>query len=306
MGIECSIAGIRLKNPTVLASGILGMSPEILSRVADSGAGAVTMKSFTYEPRDGHKSPKVIVWDSGIANCYGLTNQGIGHLKEELPLLSEIKAPVFASIAGESVDDFREMAEKLSSYDNNKIIRLIELNLSCPNTTKHGSVFGLDKDVAFEVVSKVKDAVDVPVAAKLTPQAVNIAEIAKACEDAGADAITAINTLGPGMLIDIDFAKPVLSFKKGGLSGPAIKPVAVRCVYDIFENVEIPIIGTGGITTGKDAVEMLMAGASAVGIGSAVYYRGINVFEKVSAELGQWMDENGYSSIKSLVGVAHG
>ncbi|MEM4267254.1 MAG: dihydroorotate dehydrogenase [Candidatus Woesearchaeota archaeon] len=302
MNISVTLCGHRLKNPTILASGILGMGSSMLREVARNGAGALTLKSSGLLPREGHRNPKVIEWAHGLANCYGLTNPGIDEMLEELRSLQDLNVPIIASIFGADRYEFVQLAEKVSVCNPS----IIELNLSCPNTKEHGMIFGLSTKACYDVVSEVKNAAKVPVFAKLTPQAPNIAEVAKACEEAGADGITAINTLGPGMFINIDVAKPMLSYKTGGLSGPAIRPVAVRCVYEIYESVEIPIIGTGGVTTGRDAIELMMAGATAVGIGSAVYYRGINVFQKVSEEINDWLENSGYSSLTDIIGVAHG
>jgi dihydroorotate dehydrogenase (NAD+) catalytic subunit len=166
-------------------------------------------------------------------------------------------------------------------------------------------VFGKSPELVSELISEVKKCTAIPIMPKLTPNCDDIGEIAVACEKAGADMISAINTVGPGMVIDIDARKPLLNFKTGGVSGPAIKPIAIRCVYDIYERVKIPILGIGGVSSGKDAIEMLMAGASAVGIGSAVYYDGIEVFSKINKEIEKWMKENKIKSIKEIIGVAH-
>ena len=302
MDIYVDLCGIKLSNPIVLASGILGMNSDILKEVAKNGAGAVTIKSTGLEPREGHLNPKVLVWEHGLANCYGLTNQGIGNMDKEWENLKNIGVPVIASIFGANVEE----AVKLAEYMKSKQPSMIELNLSCPNTSEHGMAFGVKKEACFDVVKAVKKvAGNIPLSAKLTPQALNIGEIAKSCEEAGANAITAINTVGPGMFINIDVAKPVLAYKTGGLSGPAIKPIAVRCVYDIYKSVKIPIIGIGGVSYGKDAIELMMAGATAIGIGSAVYYRGIDVFKKVCDEIKEWLEKSDYSSIKDVIGVAH-
>jgi len=302
MDVSAELCGIKLKNPTVLASGILGMNADILKEVAKNGAGAVTLKSTGIEPREGHHNPKVFVWEQGIANCYGLTNQGYKEMEEEWEQLKEINVPVIASIFGATIEEFADVAK----YIAEKNPAMIEVNVSCPNTKEHGMAFGVKKEACFEVIKAVKNvSKNIPIIAKLTPQALNIGEIAKSCEKAGADAISAINTVGPGMFINIDVAKPVLSFKTGGLSGPAIRPIAVRCVYDIFESVRIPIIGMGGVTYGKDAIEMMMAGATAVGIGSAAYYRGIEVFRKICDEMKEWLEKSDYNSLKEIVGAAH-
>lgn len=300
--LETEIAGVQLKNPTVLASGILGTSAALLKRVANSGAGAVTMKSIGPEPREGHNNPTVISYGPGLMNAVGLPTPGYRNMEEEWEQLSDLPVPLIASIYGGSIEEFVEVAEFVAG----KKPAIIELNISCPNTKKHGQIFGFDPDIAGKVVSKVKEVTGkIPVMPKLSPNTPKIKEVAKACEDSGADAISAINTVGPGMIIDINTAKPVLHFKTGGLSGPAIKPIAIRCVYDIYGTVELPILGIGGMLTGRDAVEMLMVGASAIGIGSGVYYRGVDVFRKVCDELESFMKENGYRKIFDLVGLAH-
>jgi len=290
----------ELKNPTVLASGILGNSQAILERVYKNGCALVTMKSIGPESRDGHKNPTVIDLGCGLINAVGLPSPGYKNMENEWAELKKRDFPIIASIYGGSVRDFQEVAEYVSSKQPD----FIEINISCPNSEKHGMIFGINKDSAQEVVAAVKKVIDVPLIAKLTPQAPDIADVARGCEDAGADAICAINTLGPGMVIDIESARPVLAFKKGGLSGPMIKPVAVRCVYDIYQAVSIPIIGLGGITTGGDALEMLMAGASLVGIGSAVHYRGIDVFRKVTDEMEEWLAER-QLTFADIRGAAH-
>jgi dihydroorotate dehydrogenase (NAD+) catalytic subunit len=192
----------------------------------------------------------------------------------------------------------------VAEYVSSKKPDFIEINISCPNSEQHGMIFGINPDSSRAVVSAVKKAVSVPLIVKLTPQAPDIADIARTCEDAGADAICAINTVGPGMAIDIESKRPILAFKKGGLSGPMIKPIAVRCVFDIYKAVSIPIIGLGGITTGEDAVEMVMAGAELVGIGTAVRYRGIEVFQKIADEMDAWLSERNLS-LADIKGAAH-
>lgn len=290
----------ELKNPTVLASGILGNSKDILERVHLNGCGLVTMKSIGPGPRDGHNNPTVIDLGHGMINAVGLPTPGYLDMEAEWEALEERDFPIIASIYGGSVDEFKMVAEYVSS----KRPDFIELNISCPNSEKHGMIFGVNPGSTRDVVSAVKSVINVPLIAKLTPQATDIGEIAKACESAGADAICAINTVGPGMLIDIESATPVLAFKKGGLSGPMIKPIAVRCVYDIHAAVNLPIIGLGGISTGEDAIEMIMAGADIVGIGSAVKYRGIQVFQKVSDEMEQWLDQHNLT-LEQIKGAAH-
>ena len=292
--------GKTLKNPLVLASGVLGNSFDILERVHEQGCGLVTMKSIGPEPRDGHKNPTVMDLGSGMINAVGLPTPGYLNMENEWQYLETRKFPIIASIYGGSVKEFQKVAKFVSS----KKPDFIEINISCPNSEKHGMIFGVNPESSRDVVLAVKKEINVPLIAKLTPQALDIGEIARACEKAGADAICAINTLGPGMVIDIESQMPILSFKKGGLSGPMIKPVAVRCVYDIYKAVDIPIIGLGGVTTGADAIEMIMAGASLVGIGSAVNYRGIDIFTKVTKEMDTWLLEHDLS-MEDINGAAH-
>ena len=300
LDLSTSIAGIKLKNPTILSSGILGTSPELIKRAFENNAGAATIKSIGPKPRDGNNNPTVIDFGHGLLNAVGLPSPGYKNMDMEFNELSKIKEPVIWSIYGNSIEDFVEITKYILKYKP----KMIELNISCPNKEK-GMLFSQDRNCAADVTKAVKNAAnDIIIIPKLSPNVTNIAEIAYACEKAGADAINAINTV-QAMVINIDAKKPVLHYKKGGISGPAIKPVAVRCVYDIYENVKIPIIGTGGITNGRDAIEMIQAGASAVGIGSAVYYHGIGVFGSIVNEIKEWMQENNYNSIKELIGIAH-
>ncbi|MDO8647700.1 MAG: dihydroorotate dehydrogenase [Candidatus Diapherotrites archaeon] len=302
--INASLAGVELKTPTILASGFLGVNSGILKRAAECGAGAVTTKSIGFEKRDGHNNPTVFELEAGtgLINAVGLPTPGFRNMEEEWLELKECKVPVIASIFGASVQEFVEVAEFVAG----KKPAMIELNISCPNSKSHGQLFGTSKEASFEVTSAVKNVIGkIPLMPKLSPQALNIAEIGKACEEAGADALCAINTLGPGMVINIEARKPVLHYKTGGLSGPAIKPIAVRCVWQLFESVKIPILGLGGITNGRDAVEIIQAGASAVGVGTAIHYNGIEAFGKINSELEDWMQANGFSSIEKLRGIAH-
>ncbi len=292
--------GKTLKTPIVLASGVLGNSFDILERVHENGCGLVTMKSIGPEPRDGHKNPTVIDLGHGMINAVGLPSPGHLNMENEWQELKKRDFPLIASVYGGSVKEYQMVAEFVSSKGPD----FIEINISCPNSEKHGMIFGVNPQSTYDVVSSVKKSIDVPLIAKLTPQAPDIGKIAKACEDAGADAICAINTAGPGMVIDIESRQPVLAFKKGGLSGPMIKPVAVRCVYDIYQAVNLPIIGLGGITTGEDAIEIVMAGADLVGIGSAVRYRGLDVFQKVTDEMQQWLLAHN-STLEEIKGAAH-
>ena len=282
MDLSVSFCGAKMKNPTVLASGFLGVNVEMLKRVVEEGAGAVTFKSIGPRVKSGHRNPTVLAYEWGVINAVGLPSSGYKDMEGELSKMKEVGAPVFVSIYGASVEEFREVAEAVAKHKP----AVIELNVSCPNTKAEGMIFGCSEKLTSEVVAAVKDVSGkVPVMPKLTPQALDIASVAKACEEAGADAIAAINTVGPGMLINVEARKPVLDYKRGGISGPAIRPIAVRCVYDIYEAVDLPILGVGGVTEGRDVIEMMQAGATAVGIGSGIYYRGIDIFSKICDEI---------------------
>lgn len=300
--LSTSICKTRLKNPTVLASGILGVTASSLIRVARSGAGAVTTKSIGPEKREGHRNPVIAVLDNGMLNAVGLSCPDMDEAIEELRnAVKNSNVPVIASIYGRTISEFGEVAEKVSEANPD----FIEVNISCPNVEdEFGKSFGYNPETSAKVVESVRNKTKIPLIVKLTPNVFDIKTIANAVEGAGADAISAINTI-PGMLINIETGKPVLSNKTGGLSGPAIKPIAIRCVYEIYETVEIPIIGIGGIQTGRDAIEMMMAGANAVGIGTGVMNRGIGIFRDVCDEIEEFMKNNNYSKIEELVGKAH-
>ncbi len=306
--LSTKIAGLRLENPTVLASGILGVTGSSMVNVAKSGAGAITCKSISLHPRKGHHNPIVLSFGPGLINAVGLSTQGMEETKNELTYAIENSpSPIIASIFASDVYEFGEVAKRVAEIKP----AMIEVNVSCPNVQdEFGLPFGTDAKLTAQVTKIVKKNArfgnkKIPVIVKLSPNVTNIVAIAKAAENAGADAITAINTLGPGIIIDVKTKKAILANKKGGISGPAIRPIAVRCVWDIYNNVDIPIIGTGGISSGNDALEMILAGASAVGIGSAVYYHGPNVFSKITSEMRQIMEENGWASIKELIGGAN-
>ncbi len=298
--LKTNLCGVKLRNPTVLASGILGVTKDCADRVGKNGAGAVTLKSLCHEERLGNKNPTMIGCDDVFLNAVGLPGQGIDNAVKDFKRLDNLSIPVIGSIYGYKIEQFGEVAKKMASLKP----AMIEVNISCPNLD-YGKPYHADAKLTAEITKIVKkNSGKIPVSVKLSPNVHDINEIAKAAEKAGADAITAINT-ATGMAIDIDARKPVLAGKAGGLSGPALKPIAVRCVYEIYEAVKIPIIGTGGITNGKDAIEMIMAGATAVGIGTAVYYRGIDVFKKVCDEMESWMKKNKVKNLDEIRGCAH-
>jgi len=301
--LETSFAGLKMRNPTVLASGFLGTTAGLMARVIEEGgAGAVTTKSIGPVEKDAYPNPTVLEWEHGLINAVGLPTPGYKGMEKELAELQECKIPAIASIYGNTVEQYAEIAEFAARFRPG----MIELNMSCPHSKGQGQPFGMGCEIAKEVVSAVKKAAGgIPIMPKLTPQAENIAAVAKACEGAGADAICAINTLGPGMLINAEARKPVLANKFGGLSGPAVKPIALRCVYQIYEAVKVPILGMGGVTTGRDAIEMAMAGATAIGVGSAFYYRGFGACKKICAEMEEWMRKNKVKSLEEIRGAAH-
>ena len=302
--ITCDLLGFKMRSPLVLASGIIGTSAGLLERAARCGAGAVTSKSCSHESRLGHPNPVALEWEGGVINAVGLTNPGAD---EEVRLLREAKArleplgvPLIASIFASSVDQFGQVTSIISQAEPD----MIEVNISCPNVgDEFGTPFAGSPESAAAVTEKVKSSTHIPVCIKLAPNVPCIVRIAAAVVKAGADAITAINTM-PGMLIDARAGKPVLSNRMGGISGLALKPVALRCVAEIRQSVDVPIIGTGGITTGLDAAEMLMAGATAIGVGSAVWFRGPEVFNLINNELSAFMEQEGYSDLESMRGIA--
>jgi len=275
----------------VLASGIFGTSIELLKRAASNGAGAVTIKSIGPIEREGNPNPTVVEIEEGLYNAVGLPTPGYLNMDEELKKWKNVKVPLIASIYGSSIEDYVNITEHIQKFKPD----IIELNISCPNKDD-GMVFAKSPKLTKELVEAVKATTDIPIMPKLTPNYNNIAEIAIACETAGADAICAINTIQK----EISHPKlkaPLLSYGKGGISGPIIKDIALEKVREIKDSVEIPILGVGGITYGKDAIEMLKAGASLVGIGSGVYFRGIDIFKKVQKEMEEIMKKEKIESI---------
>lgn len=302
--LNVNFLGLSLKNTLVLASGILGTSPSLMTRCALEGAGGITSKSCGPEPRAGHGNPVALAWDGGVINAIGLTNPGA---KEEVPLLRETKkrlsaigVPLFASIFAPTIEQFGEVARVITEAEPD----LIEVNISCPNVaSEFGTPFSASVESAAGVIREVRRAVSLPISVKLAPNVPNIGDIAHAAAEEGADAITAVNTM-PAMLIDAHAAKPVLRNQTGGLSGPALKPIALRCVAEIALRVKLPIIGTGGVDSGLDAAEIIMAGATLVGVGSAVWRDGPGVFRRINDELSAFMDQEGYSKVDEMRGMA--
>lgn len=271
-----------------------------MKRIIGYGAGAVVTKSIGSKPREGYPNPTVVELEHGMLNAMGLPNPGIEEFEEEIKKLKCSDVIVIGSIFGSNANEFVNLSNKMQSYGADAL----ELNLSCPHTRGCGLEVGTDATLVKEITSNVKKSVNIPVFVKLSPNLTNIIDIAKAVEQGNADGIVAINTV-KAMKIDLDLKIPILANKTGGYSGKAIKPIGVRCVYDIAANVNIPIIGVGGITTGEDAIEYMMAGASAVQIGTGIYYRGLDIFKEICNEMEQWMSDHGYENVTEVIGVAH-
>ncbi len=291
------INGIEFPNPVLLASGILDETGDTMLRVARSGAGGIVTKSIGIERREGYENPVVYDFPGGMLNAMGLPNPGIEEYGKEIDRAKEGGVPIIGSIFGGSPEEFSYLAKKMEEYG----VDAVELNLSCPHAKGYGMEVGVDTELVEEIIEEVKRAVRIPVWAKITPNTDSVVRLARAAS--GADALVLINTV-KAMAIDVDARRPVLSNVFGGLSGPCVKPIGVRAVYEVYREVEIPIIGVGGITTGRDALEYMMAGASAVQVGTAVFLRGIDVFSKINREIEDWMRRNGYERIDELVGLA--
>jgi dihydroorotate dehydrogenase (NAD+) catalytic subunit len=304
--VSQTILGVRFANPTVLASGIMGITASSWRLVAKNGAGGITTKSLWPHEHEGNQNPTIISTEHWTLNAVGVPDAGPEKAREEMgDFLKGNPIPLIANVIGLHSEEFAAITEKIAPLKPD----MIEVNLSTPTFEKlRGKLFGADREEASDVIRAVKQvAKNIPVFAKLTPNVLKIGDIARACVEAGADGITAINTVGPGMAIDLKSRTPILAWKKGGLSGPALKPIAVRCIADIYEATEgqVPIIGTGGVYTGEDAIELLLAGASLIGIGTAVYARGIDVFAKVCKEMTDWGKKEGVKNIKELIGAMH-
>ena len=299
--LKTDICGVEFRNPLMLAAGIMGSNASSMNWILKSGAGGVVSKSFSLNPHPGYVNPTTVAVEGGIINAIGLSNPGVDNFKEELKKIERENNVVIASIYGATPDEFSKLVGEVQEF-----VDMIELNISCPHAMDgYGASIGQSCDLSHTIVSSACDAAEVPVIAKLTPNVTDITEIAKTCEDAGADALSLINTLGPGMKINIDVARPVLSNKFGGMSGRAIKPIAISNVYSVYEAVDIPLIGVGGIYTYEDVVEFIFAGARAVQIGTAIMDKGVTVFDDINKGLKDFMTEKGYSSIDGMVGLAH-
>lgn len=280
------------------------MTKASLETVCDNGCGGVIAKSLTLEPRKGHEGPNIVEVECGILNAMGYPNPGIDYGLTEFGNWKRKEALVI-SVVGKDAEEFGILAEKTEAVKETLGASAIEAVISCPHTPGYGTMAGQGTPEAIvEIVGAIKDKCKLPLIIKLSPSIPGEGKAAEAAEKAGADAINMGNSLGPGMKIDINRKKPVLGFGVGGLTGPAIKPIILRCVYDIYKTVKIPIIATGGITKGEDAIEMIMAGANWVSVGSAVYYRGPHTFNHIAKEIEDWL-KNNECELNQIKGVAH-
>ncbi|WP_077197503.1 dihydroorotate dehydrogenase [Prevotella ihumii] len=296
--LSVKIDKLKLKNPVMTASGTFGYGLEFQDFVPLDQIGGIIVKGTTLKAREGNDYPRMCETAMGMLNCVGLQNKGVDYFVENIyPQVKEIDTNIIVNVSGNSPDTYAETAEKLNQLDH---IPAIELNISCPNVKEGGMAFGVTCAGAAEVVKEVRKRYHKTLIVKLSPNVTDIASIARACEDEGADAVSLINTL-MGMAIDIEKRQPKLSIRTGGLSGPAVKPVAVRMVYDVAKAVKIPVIGLGGISTAEDAIEFLMAGATAIQIGTANFVDP-QVTIKVRDGINKWLDKHSCKSVNEIIG----
>lgn len=298
--LRVNIAGMELKNPVMPASGCFSFGQEFAELYDLSLLGAVVVKATTLEPRLGNPTPRVAETPGGMLNAIGLQNPGVERvLQEELPRLRPVDTRVIVNVAGSGVEEYVEVVRRLSESQD---VDAVELNISCPNVKCGGIQFGVDPRLAAELVAACKEVAQRPLIVKLSPNVTDIVQMAVAVEEAGADALSLINTL-VGMSIDVEKRRPLLANGTGGLSGPAIKPVAVRMVYQVAQAVNIPLIGMGGIMSGEDAIEFIMAGATAVAVGTANF---VNPYAcpQIISEMGEWCRRHGVTRISELTGAA--
>jgi dihydroorotate dehydrogenase (NAD+) catalytic subunit len=299
--LHINFAGLEMENPTCLASGIMGYSAESLQRIAKAGAAAVVTKSVGATPRMGYANPTVVQAKCGLINAIGLPNPGIDEYTQEIRYAKTLlHVPVIVSVYGYTAEEYAATAQKAAEAGADAI----ELNVSCPHVKDTGTEIGQNPKTLTEVITKVKASVQKPVIVKLSPNVTDIAEIAETAVKAGANALTAINTI-KAMAIDPETTLPILSNTIGGLSGPAIKPIALRNVYDIHERVNAPIMGCGGITCWQDAVEFFLAGATAIQIGTAVALQDPSVFQTINKGVTAYLKKKGFRSVKEIVGLSH-
>lgn len=296
--LTTDIAGLKMKNPVMTASGTFGYGLEFADVVNLEEIGGIIVKGTTLNPREGNDYPRMYETASGMLNCVGLQNKGVDYFcKNIYPLIKNIDTNMIVNVSGNTPEDYAECAARINELEN---IPAIELNISCPNVHQGGMAFGVTAEGAQSVVKAVREVYKKTLIVKLSPNVTSITDIARCVEDAGADAVSLINTL-MGMAIDIEKRRPVLSISTGGLSGPAVKPVALRCVWQVAKAVKVPIIGLGGIMDERDAIEFLLAGASAIEIGTANFIDP-SVSVKVANGISEWLDKHGCSSVQEIIG----
>jgi dihydroorotate dehydrogenase (NAD+) catalytic subunit len=297
--LNIDLAGLKLRNPTLLASGFLGISQDIFNRLYSAGIGAVVTKSISIDPREGYRNPTVVaVAEESYLNAVGLANPGADAFSKEIEY--NVNVPIIVSLVGSDSNDFPPIIKK---FDRLNIIGY-EINLSCPHVAKLGTEVGDDPKMVEQIVKTAKSITHKPLIVKVGIGNSDVVNIAKVAKDSGADAVTAINTIR-AMVINVEDGIPILSNRVGGLSGRSIKPIGVRCVYEIFKKIEIPVIGCGGIFTWEDAVEYILAGASAIQLGSVIGYRGISAFRDITLGVSKYLNKKGLGNVKELVGLAH-
>jgi len=298
ISLSIDLAGIQMKNPVMVASGTFGCGEEYGEFIDLSELGAIVTKSVTLLPRSGNPPPRIIETPAGMLNAIGLQNIGLERLvSEKMPFLREVEVPVIASISGKDVGEYAELAARLSDVEG---IAGLEVNISCPNVSQGGMMFGADPQITYNLVKAVRDSTGLTLIVKLSPNVTDITKIASATEEAGADALSLINTL-LGMAIDIGTRRPKLANVTGGLSGPAIRPVALRMVWQVSEAVGLPVIGMGGIMTAEDALEFMIAGAQAVAVGTANFVNPLATMAVISG-IKDFMIQNHIQDVNELVG----
>ena len=301
MNLEVSLGKLKLKNPVMTASGTFGYGEEYAEFVDLNRLGAVVVKGLSLLPKEGNPTPRIVETSSGMLNAIGLQNIGIERfIREKIPFLKQFNTPVIVNFFGDTREEYILAAEQLSCVDG---IHGLEMNISCPNKQAGWSIFGTDPKVTHDVVSSVRKKTDLTLIVKLSPNVTDIGLMAKAAEDAGADALSLINTI-TGMAIDIQTRKPKLANIRGGLSGPAIKPIAVRMVYEVKQAVKIPVVGLGGIMNADDAVEFMIAGATAIAVGTANFINPMATIEILDG-LAAYMKLHEIENIASLTGTMH-
>ena len=299
--LEVEIAGIKLKNPVMTASGTFGYGEEFSPFIDLDRLGAMVLKGITLKPKRGNPPPRIIETPSGMLNAIGLQNVGVEVLiKEKLPYLKKFNTPVIINISGDTIEEYVELAQRLGEVSKEMGVAGLEVNISCPNVKNGGMAWGTDAKATYKIVSSIRKVTTLPLIVKLTPNVTDIKIIAQAAEEAGADALSLINTL-VGMAVDIDSRKPKLANISGGLSGPAVKPVALWLVWQVFQTVNIPVIGIGGIIKVEDALEFIIAGARAIEIGTANFINP-NITIEIIEGIKKYLIKNNIKDVNELVG----